>query len=188
MSPSSLVSEAGEPKKNENAPTARGSIATADNGKSSAKCTMHHPNLDVPRRNVFARSSDSISVSSLYSADNENERPPGRLRHIFGGNRLFSPSPAPLPRTWKQSVRSKWLANKGLALVTFAQLFGVSMSVTTRLLELDGNHGAGMHPFQVCPPRLCPSYTSVLWEMIDLVCTDDRHSDTESYLPMVSQG
>ena len=39
--------------------------------------------------------------------------------------------------------------NKGVIYVLTAQLFGVLMNVTTRLLEIEGNHGEGMHPFQV---------------------------------------
>ena len=149
------------PDKNEGLSTQNKSAATAaaDNGKSSAK---HAPYLDRPLRNIFTRSSsDSISLNSLYSADNENERHARRLNGALAGNRLLSRSPAPLARTWKERVRSKWLANKGLALVALAQLFGAFMSVTTRLLELDGSHGAGMHPFQVCPPSGFPFNSAV---------------------------
>ena len=39
--------------------------------------------------------------------------------------------------------------NKGIIYVLSAQLFGVLMNVTTRLLEIEGHHGDGMHPFQV---------------------------------------
>jgi len=42
-----------------------------------------------------------------------------------------------------------WDRNKGVIYVLAAQVFGVLMNLTTRLLELEGNHGAGMHPFQV---------------------------------------
>lgn len=46
-------------------------------------------------------------------------------------------------------MRSFLQQNKGLVYVLCAQLFGVLMNVTTRLLEIEGNHGDGMHPFQV---------------------------------------
>lgn len=39
--------------------------------------------------------------------------------------------------------------NKGVFYVLLAQVFGVLMNVTTRILEIKGNNGEGMHPFQV---------------------------------------
>lgn len=54
--------------------------------------------------------------------------------------RLPSRSPAP-PRTLKDRIRASWTANKGLALVLIAQLFGTLMNVTTRVLEIEGNNG-----------------------------------------------
>ena len=59
--------------------------------------------------------------------------PPGSRRHA-------SRSPAP-PRTLKGKVRHFWIANKGLALVLIAQVFGTLMNVTTRILEVEGNNG-----------------------------------------------
>lgn len=49
-------------------------------------------------------------------------------------------------------IRIFYEKNKGLAYVLLAQVFGVLMNVTTRLLEIEGNEGQGMHPFQVCTP------------------------------------
>ena len=107
--------------------------------------------LDVPLQTSFRRSSDTISDVSLYSTDNENERRTGRMLAVSSGNRLSSLSPAPLlkPRTRKQKFQAFWAANKGLALVILAQLFGTLMNVTIRVLEVDGSHGPKMHPFQV---------------------------------------
>lgn len=59
-----------------------------------------------------------------------------------------SRSPAP-PRSWRGRIDAFWVRNKGLALVLISQLFGTLMNVTTRLLEIEGNNGKGMHPFQV---------------------------------------
>lgn len=39
-------------------------------------------------------------------------------------------------------------------MVILAQLFGVMMNVTTRLLETEGGHEAGMHPFQILFVRM----------------------------------
>lgn len=40
--------------------------------------------------------------------------------------------------------------NKGMFMVMLAQFFGASMNTMTRTLQLDGAHGKGMDPFQVC--------------------------------------
>ncbi|KAK0107180.1 hypothetical protein ONS95_003885 [Cadophora gregata] len=68
----------------------------------------------------------------------------------MGGSRNRSVSPYPghpsTPRTWRESLWSFWDQNQGLFLVTFSQLFGALMNVTTRLLELEGE---GMDPFQI---------------------------------------
>ncbi len=122
------------------------------NGKPLVK--VNSPYLDVPLQSAFARSSDTISDLSTYSADNENERRPGRLLTSSGVRRLPSRSPVPAPTSWKGKSEVFWAKNKGLALVTIAQLFGVMMNVTTRLLEMDGSHGAGMHPFQILFARM----------------------------------
>lgn len=49
----------------------------------------------------------------------------------------------------QQGWRAFFEKNKGLAYVLLAQLFGTLMNVTTRVLEMEGNNGNGMHPFQV---------------------------------------
>ena len=128
-------------------------INTGDsNGKMLVK--VNSPYLDVPLQSASAGSSVTISDLSLYSADNENERRPGRQLSPLGVPRLPSRSPAPIVTSWKGKFEVFWAKNKGLALVTLAQLFGVMMNVTTRLLEMDGSHGAGMHPFQILFARM----------------------------------
>ena len=47
------------------------------------------------------------------------------------------------------SPSSLYERNKGVFYVLLAQVFGVLMNVTTRILEVKGNNGQGMHPFQV---------------------------------------
>jgi len=135
------------------------SAATVDDGKGSAKSPVNHPYLDVPLGNAFARSSDTVSDISVYSVDNENEGRTGRPPDAAVRNPLSSLSPVPPPVIWKSKVQVFWTKNKGLALVMLAQFFGVMMSVTTRLLEMDGRHGPGMHPFQVRPVLCLSSLT-----------------------------
>ena len=133
------------------------STVTVENRKGSPKSAANDPFLHLPFQPLPAHNSQSSETfflhRSLYSADNDNERRTGRLLMDAAGPRLSSGSPAP-PITWKGKGIVFWTENKGLALVCLSQLFGVMMNVTTRLLEMDGNHGPGMHPFQVCPAPL----------------------------------
>lgn len=169
MTPASPTTDAGDAEpKNGPASMVNESAVAGDQGKASAKASFNHPYLDVPLPNASRRSSDTASDISIYSADNENERRTGRLLDVSVGSRLSSRSPAPATATWKQETQVFWLTNKGLFLVILAQFFGVMMSVTTRLLEIDGTHGPGMHPFQVRPPPLL---------------TDSAHGIDRSCLP-----
>lgn len=125
------------------------SSATTSNGNPLGKGNKGQQRLDVPLGHSFRDSSDTLSDVSTDSADDENERRTGRLLLTTPGTRVASRAPAP-PRTWRGKWDAFWLRNKGVALVLSSQLFGALMSVTTRLLETDGSHGKGMHPFQVC--------------------------------------
>ncbi|KAL9131774.1 MAG: hypothetical protein Q9217_000379 [Psora testacea] len=122
------------------------STVAVEHDKAPPKVRANDQLLDIPLQSAYARAS---SDRSLCAADNANEGRAGRLLTISAGPRLASRSPAP-PTTWKGKATLSWSKNKGLALVCLAQLFGVMMNVTTRLLEIDGRHGHGMHPFQVC--------------------------------------
>ncbi|KAE8453071.1 hypothetical protein EG329_012258 [Mollisiaceae sp. DMI_Dod_QoI] len=75
-----------------------------------------------------------LSISTISSI--------GRARSVSP----YPSHPGNEPRTWKNAFKKFWHQNQGLFLVTFSQLFGALMNVTTRLLELEGE---GMHPFQV---------------------------------------
>ena len=55
---------------------------------------------------------------------------------------------------WRTKVDQFWIRNKGIAFMLVAQVFGVLMNVTTRLLEIEGNKGQGMHPFQILFARM----------------------------------
>ena len=144
----------------------------ADHGNPTDKSSNLQPYLDVPLQSAFARSSNTFSDLSTYSADNENERRTGRMLTLSSTGRLLSRSPVPSPRTWKQAARLFWARNKGLGLVVLSQLFGVMMNGTIRLLEMSGASGPGMHPFQVIPSRAsdiptgharCNSYSDRLY-------------------------
>ena len=126
----------------------------ADHGNPTIKASNQQPYLDIPLPSAFARSSDTLSNLSNHSADNENQRRTARLLTLSSSGRLLSRSPAPSPRTWRETIRLFWARNKGLSLVILAQLFGSIMNVTIRLLEVNGTSGPAMDPFQVRPAVL----------------------------------
>ncbi|PNS14551.1 hypothetical protein CAC42_2608 [Sphaceloma murrayae] len=64
------------------------------------------------------------------------------------------------PATWKAKAKAFWVKNLGLLYMILAQFFGTAMNVTTRILEIEGNRGKGLHPFQVLFARM--SITVVL--------------------------
>ncbi|KAF2759693.1 hypothetical protein EJ05DRAFT_430906, partial [Pseudovirgaria hyperparasitica] len=47
-----------------------------------------------------------------------------------------------------------WQRNKGLVMVLIAQFFNVLMNVSAHVLQREGNHGKGLHPFQVLFARM----------------------------------
>jgi len=67
--------------------------------------------------------------------------------------------PAPTSTTWKGKFNTFLNRNMGMFYMLLAQIFGTGMNVTTRILEIEGNHGKGFHPFQVGqPPILVKSH------------------------------
>ena len=66
----------------------------------------------------------------------------------------------PRPHGWSARLRAFYSRNLGLGYMLVAQVFGTMMNVTTRLLEVEGNHRKGMHPFQILFARM--SITVVL--------------------------
>jgi len=77
---------------------------------------------------------------------------PGRPPPMAGRHLHLSPTS---PRGgWRGKLNAFWVCNKGLAYMLLAQIFGTLMNVTTRLLEIEGNKGAGLHPFQILFVRM----------------------------------
>lgn len=93
---------------------------------------------------IRAASPDTLS---LLSAEEYEPLRTGRSTSR-GAARNASQSPAP-PKGWRDRIKAGWVRNKGVLMVVLAQVFGTLMNVLTRMLELDGNNGKGMHPFQV---------------------------------------
>jgi hypothetical protein len=80
-----------------------------------------------------------LSISTISSLCLEHGHSRGASPYPHPGDRVG-------PKTWRDKLRGFWVRNQGLFLVSFSQLFGALMNVTTRLLELEGE---GMHPFQI---------------------------------------
>lgn len=117
--------------------------------KPKTKATNGRLLLHVPLDSSVRPSLDSFSDFSTHSRDRHSDSERYAAQPVVHGEAwLHSRSPSSR-KTWKHSKDEWWARNKGLVLVIFAQSFGALMSVTTRLLETDGSHGAGMHPFQV---------------------------------------
>jgi hypothetical protein len=93
-------------------------------------------------------SPDGFSEIAVYHGGIHSEERAGRGLSTI----LHNGSPPLAPRRGvKGWLQSFWARNKGLLLVLLSQFFGTLMNVTTRLLEVEGNNGKGMHPFQVYP-------------------------------------
>ncbi|KAL9097254.1 MAG: hypothetical protein Q9165_000681 [Trypethelium subeluteriae] len=124
--------------------------------------------IDVPRTAIRPVSPGTLSNLSVEDAEALRQGRRGLLLVPGdGGRRNASRSPAP-PRTWRERWDAFWLRNKGLVLMLFAQVFGVLMNVTTRLLEIEGNEGKGLHPFQILFARMFITLilsSSYMWYM-----------------------
>lgn len=103
----------------------------------------------------------SPDTLSNLSTDEYNEIRLGHLpsRHFTGGQ-SHEAKPEITSRGWYGKARALWTRNLGLCYMLIAQVFGTLMNVTTRLLEVEGNNGKGLHPFQILFARM--SITVVL--------------------------
>lgn len=139
------------PNRARDAASASNPIQTVSEPASSS--TRHHPrasgsnNLFNPINKSTRHHSSSAAIhrpelSSIDLTERPSPPPP-----ILASEMSDLQAMDPLPG----SLRAFYQRNKGLAYVLLAQVFGVLMNVTTRLLEIEGNHGAGMHPFQASP-------------------------------------
>ena len=95
------------------------------------------------------------TLSNLSVDEYEQIRPGRRSSHQQDGSRRSpSQSPTPPPRGVRGKLHQFWVRNKGLAYMLLGQVFGTLMNVTTRLLEVEGNKGKGLHPFQILFARM----------------------------------
>lgn len=129
------------------APTA--SIALSPKFEGQHKST-HEGFLSAPLTGpVRPLSPDALS---LLSADEYDQLQLDQQGH----HHTYALAPAHIdpPQGWRSKVRDFWTRNYGLFLMLLAQFFGTLMNVTTRLLEVEGNKGQGLHPFQILFARM----------------------------------
>ena len=103
------------------------------------------------------------TLSNLSLDEYEQIRP---SRQTSRRNDGAAQSPASPPRGFKGKLHQFWARNKGLGYMLLAQVFGTLMNVTTRLLEVEGNKGKGLHPFQILFARMGITFilaSSYMW-------------------------
>lgn len=124
--------------------------AVAENDALTAKASGENLRLDIPQNPSHRVASPTLSVFSLedYPSAHTATSSTFLLSQSFHQHGLPNSSEK-RPQTWMGRLHALWSHNKGLILVLVSQFFGVGMNVTTRILEIEGNHGKGYHPFQV---------------------------------------
>jgi hypothetical protein len=114
-----------------------------------------HRYLQAPTvRSYRTLSPDALSI---LSTDEYEQLQPSRSLTLSAPE---DGHPSEPPIGWRARLAAAWIRNKGLSYMLLAQVFGVLMNVTTRLLEIEGNKGEGLHPFQILFARM--SITVVL--------------------------
>ena len=106
------------------------------------------------RGSSFRPSIESASSGSSTGLFDESSYPPDWDQSwVIGDDGNWEPPPPSSPsrtRKLRATLDAFWLRNKGVLFVLLSQFFGSCMNLATRILENAGEHGRGMHPFQVC--------------------------------------
>lgn len=109
--------------------------------------------LEAPAFHRPNRPLSPDTMSNLSIDEYDQLRPP-RQRSPSPYSSFPNGEPNTEKRFARSGLRSRlkaiWIHNLGLVYMLLAQLFGTLMNVTTRVLEVEGNKGKGMHPFQAC--------------------------------------
>jgi hypothetical protein len=119
-------------------------IALEKSPRQDASYFLEAPPTWIPHRPL---SPDAMSNLSMDEFD--------QLRPRSRSSYHVSPTDSTHPKTLQRSdcrsrLKAIWIRNLGLVYMLMAQVFGTLMNVTTRLLEIEGNKGKGLNPFQVC--------------------------------------
>nr|OQO18785.1 hypothetical protein B0A51_13757 [Rachicladosporium sp. CCFEE 5018] len=131
--------------------------ATNDHNDHIQHATVMDDNTDSRPKYLRAPLSGPIrplspdTLSNFSLDEYEQIHPPSRSRTSHNPPKRYTN--ARIER-WRYALAAFWLRNKGLAYMLLAQVFGTMMNVTTRLLEIEGNHGKGLHPVQILFARM----------------------------------
>ena len=139
--------------------------STSSSHTSKPKDASTSSYLDIPSSSSFRRPSRP-SLDSTYTDLSELSFASADL-HSQSHPLMRAPSnttPQSTPTTFRARLQRLYVHNYGALLVLLAQFFGVLMNLSTRMLEQNGSHGAGMHPFQILFVRqFITSLTCTLW-------------------------
>lgn len=118
---------------------------TYDETKQTESRFLEPPQYRTPHRPLSPDTLSNLSADEFDQLGPRNDEPSVWLD---GGHHMgLRPS---WSAKWQARLHATWVRNAGLFYMLLAQVFGVMMNVTTRLLEIEGNKGKGLHPFQVC--------------------------------------
>ncbi|KAK2736009.1 hypothetical protein FQN57_000902 [Myotisia sp. PD_48] len=101
------------------------------------------PSPGIPELSTNGAESSNLQQSSELQPSHDSALADGVVAKL-----------ASTPFSLRQKFTDAWQQGKGMAMVMLSQLFGASMNVMTRVLELDGPHGPAMHPFQILFVRM----------------------------------
>ncbi|KJX92166.1 hypothetical protein TI39_contig5901g00005 [Zymoseptoria brevis] len=139
------------------------STETHDISSSSSPSESPSPKSSALPKPVSVRSNSFLSapltgpirplspdhLSVLSDTEFEQLSRPRTTRHASHTSTSY-----PSSTSWRAKLQASWIRNKGLALMLLAQFFGTLMNVATRKLEVEGNNGKGLHPFNILFARM----------------------------------
>jgi drug/metabolite transporter (DMT)-like permease len=122
--------------------------------------------LRRPSRPSLDSTYTDLSELSFASADLHSHHRPLIHSTVYGDFHQPPKPPASFRTRMNATLKRLYVLNYGALLVMAAQFFGALMNIATRLLETDGAHGPGMHPFQILFVRQSiTSLTCTVWAL-----------------------
>ncbi|KAG9544146.1 hypothetical protein KCU79_g17151, partial [Aureobasidium melanogenum] len=129
-----------------------------DGAKQTESRFLEPPQYRTPHRPLSPDTLSNLSADEFDQLGPRNDEP---SIWLDGGHHMtLKPS---WTAKWQARLHATWVRNAGLFYMLLAQVFGVMMNVTTRLLEIEGNKGKGLHPFQILFARSLVSLVGVVF-------------------------
>ncbi|KAG9623200.1 hypothetical protein KCV04_g12982, partial [Aureobasidium melanogenum] len=120
-----------------------------DGNKQTESRFLEPPQYRTPHRPLSPDTLSNLSADEFDQLGPRNDEP---SIWLDGGHHMTLKSS--WTAKWQARLHATWVRNAGLFYMLLAQVFGVMMNVTTRLLEIEGNKGKGLHPFQILFARM----------------------------------